>query len=654
MSGNFFDALGVEGVLGRTTSDAGAAVIGAQLWERVFAADPNVLGRIVAIDDEAVPIIGVADPAFADVFQSPADCWILMPTEHPAQLGVVFGGLNLFGVLPNDLTLAALQSRLAGHRFVLPDARERGDRLETVMGLEPNPDARQDTMERLAWLAMIVVLLLAVAFMALVDHLAADQSIRDGWQTVRLAIGATPGDVFRDNVSRHGLYAAAISLAGLLSFLYMSDVLLGMEPFAEAVGTLRLAASAVGIGAGTALLAATFLWSCWIVGRTVSRTTLVDAEASGAARGWPRVAWQGLLFVAAASLLVTLSIALGYAGQAGTLGFGNRDALMVGVIYSGGPSPGRSERVRAALLTSPHVRSAARAEMLPLVSESALPSNRAKARGFEGLEHAVFYRNRVDAAFFDVLDAELLAGSLFDHAANDLILSRSGVRRLGREVDEVLGLAIELAPTGMPTESGVFTVVGVVEDIAYGPVEEVPRALLYTTLPAASTVRRQQDFWLVRHAGHADDIVAMLRRLGGDVMEAYELGTPRNLLREAFERRSIEAVLAMAGAFAFVLGLAAVGNALGRSVRREARQIRIRFALGATAHDEALRIGSRALLDLLVIGCALAGLVVAGRLAAPGQAAIVTLPLLLVVLPTMAVACLAMSYISVCRLASRG
>lgn len=145
--------------------------------------------------------------------------------------------------------------------------------------------------------------------------------------------------------------------------------------------------------------------------------------------------------------------------------------------------------------------------------------------------------------------------------------------------------------------------------------------------------------------------MAALRGIGGDVMEAYELGTPQSLLSEAFERRSIEAVLAMAGAFAFALGLAAVGNGLARSVQGQASQIRIRFALGATARDEALRIGSRALLDLLVAGCALAGVVVAGRLAAPEPAAIVTLPLVLIVLPAMSVACLAMSYISVRRLA---
>lgn len=657
VSGNFLDTLGVRVVLGRRvlSTDAPGAIVSAELFRRVFAADPEVLGRFVTIDGQGVPIIGVAASGFAGVFRRHADCWILTPPESPMRDGVMTAGLYLFGALPGDLTIAGLRSLLSGHRFVLPG--EGADRLEVVAGLEVYPDARRDTIERLAWLAMIVVLLLTVALMALVDYLAADQANREGSQAIRLAIGATPADVFRDNVSRHGLYAAAIFLVCLLSFLYMSDVLLGMEPFAQAVGTLRFSAVAAGLGASMVMLAVAFLWSCWIVARAVSRTTLGTANASSAAYLRSRFAWQALLFVTAASLLVTLSIGLRYLRDpVPTLGFDNLDALMVGVIfYTGGPSPDRYQRVRTALATNALVRDAARAEMLPLIPESATPDNRVKAKGFEGLDDVAFYRNRVDAAFFDVLDAQLLAGSLADDiGGNDVILSRSAVLRLGRDIEDVLGLAIDLAPARAPTYSDVFTVVAVVEDIPYGRLEDAPRLVLYTILPEGSVIRRWQDFWLIRHSANADDIVAPLHQLGGNVTEAYKIGTPASLLREAFERRSVEAVLAITGALAFVIGLAAIGNALARSVQDQATQIRIRFALGGTVSDEALRLGSRALVDLAVAGSVLAGVVFAARMAAPIPLAIVALPLLLAALAAMAVVCLAGSYVSVRRLATAG
>lgn len=577
VSGNFLATLGVEALLGRTVlgSPALGAVVSAGLFRRTLGADPDTVGRFLTVDDDQeAPIIGVADPAFAGLFGGRADCWILTPPDSPMRDGVVTAGLYLFGVLPPDFTIAGVRSLLNEHRFVLPG--EEADRIEVVAGLEVHPDARRDTIDRLTWLAVIVALLLAVTFMALVDYLAADQVNREGSQAIRLALGATPADVFLDTVSRHGLYAAATLLICVLTFLYLSDALLGMEPFAQAVGTFRPAAAAAGLGVSAAVLAATFVWSCWIVGRTVSRTALGSANSSSGARRRSGLAWRALLLVTAASLLVTLSVGLRYVRDpVPTLGFANQHATMVGVIFSpGGPSPGRYERVHAALTADPLVHAAARAEMLPLIPESASPENRVTVKGPDGLGGQVFYRNRVDAAFFDVLDAEPLAGSLFHSpGTNEAILSRSAVRRLGLTVDDALGMAIEMAPARAPTLLDVFTVVGVVEDIPYGRIEDAPRLVLYTSLPEGSVARRWQDFWLIKHDARGDDLVAMLHQLGGTVAEAYAIGTPASLLLEAFEKRSAEAVLAIASTLAFVLGLGAVGNALSRTVQGHLAQL---------------------------------------------------------------------------------
>ena len=660
VSGNFLSLLGVNAVQGDVGSDGAtaAAVISAAMWTEVFAADPDVVGQAVIVEAATpVPIIGVADAAFTGLFESPTDFWVL-DADSPAagQDGVTVTTVTLdlyvVGVLREDLPYAALQSLLAEHRFARV-AEQRNDRVETVRGLELRPDARRDTRQRLVWLAMVVALLLALAFTGFVDFLAADHAVRENGLTVRLAIGATPGDVFRESVERHAGYGLWIVGVGLAAFLYIGDVLIGMEPFASAPGELGLASSAVGFGAGIALLTVAFLWSGWVAGRAVSRRSLIHGRTIGRAARRSRLAWSALLFMAASSLLLCLSIGVRYVSDGmSTLGFAHRDALMVAVLYARGPTPEGSRRIRDALATDAAVRAAARTEMLPLLAETIAPKNRVTAAGQQGTADVVFYRNRVDSAFFEVLDVDLLAGAFLDAGrTQETVLSRTAAMRFQPEIDAVLGMGVELASEDASARGDVFTVVGVVEDIPYGGPEEPSKPVVYTALSETDASARFQDFWLIRHVGNDDDVVGLLHRLGGGIEEAYRIAMPAEILSEQFAKRSVDGVLAIAGAFAFALALVGVANALVRAVANQARQVGIRYALGATEADETRRIAAAALTDLVLAGAILCGLVLAGRLVAPALLAVVTLPLVLAVLVIVAGVCVLGSYLSVRYLA---
>ena len=650
VSANFLSLLGVGPGTGRTAApgrDAPVAVMAHGTWRRLFGGAAGVDGVVAIVDgDTAVPVVGTADPEFGGVFDRRADVWMLAPVAAPFEPGTVTTNLAMFGVVPAGLTLSALQSLVAGPRLAIPE--HRNDRVEVVRGLELHPDARGELRQRLVWLGMVVALLLALAFVGFVDFLAADHAVNAESHAVRLAVGATPIDVFRETAVLHAKYGLGIVAASLASFLYIADRLLGMGPFAQSVGDLGAASSMAGVGASTALLAAAYLWSCWMVGRAVSRRSLVfDRTMSGAVRR-SGLAWTTLLFAAAASLLMTLSILLHYARTpAATLGFANLDALMVGVLYPEGPTPEGSRRIRDALSGDAAVAGAARAEMLPLLSESVQAGNRMKATGDPAVEDVVFYRNRVDGAFFDVLGVDLLAGRLLEGpGASEAVLSRTAATRFGADFENVVGTTVELAPEG-PGYGDVLAVVGVVEDIPYDRLEEPLRPVVYTALREADATRRFQDLWLIRHRGAAGDVVGLLRELGGGIEETYRVGTPAGILREQFARRSVEAVLAMAGAFAFLLALVGVANSLVRTVADQAGQIRIRHALGATDIDEARRIGWRAVGDLLLAGAVLSAVVLAGRYFAPGLFSVVELLLVPVVLAVLALLCLAGSYASV-------
>ena len=73
VSPEFFSTLGVPMVLGRpftadedTPSAAPVIVLDYSFWRRVFASDPNVIGRSIRLDSTSATIVGVADPRFTN------------------------------------------------------------------------------------------------------------------------------------------------------------------------------------------------------------------------------------------------------------------------------------------------------------------------------------------------------------------------------------------------------------------------------------------------------------------------------------------------------------------------------------------------------------------------------------------------------------
>ena len=69
MSFNYFELLGVKPALGRLISSqdrvngfAEVRVIRYDFWQRNFAGDPHVLGKVLREDGDAYTIVGVAPP----------------------------------------------------------------------------------------------------------------------------------------------------------------------------------------------------------------------------------------------------------------------------------------------------------------------------------------------------------------------------------------------------------------------------------------------------------------------------------------------------------------------------------------------------------------------------------------------------------------
>src|SRR5262249_53941324 len=86
VSANYFDTLGATAVLGRTIfsrRDEGkgshpVAVLSHAIWTRVFDADPNIINRVITLNNQSFTVVGVTQPNFKGTFAlgNPEVIWV--------------------------------------------------------------------------------------------------------------------------------------------------------------------------------------------------------------------------------------------------------------------------------------------------------------------------------------------------------------------------------------------------------------------------------------------------------------------------------------------------------------------------------------------------------------------------------------------------
>ena len=93
VSGNYFDVLGVNAILGRTflpdedrtPNTHPVAVIGHGLWQRRFGGDPGIVGQHITLNARDFTVIGVAPKEFGSPFVGAAlDVWTPVMIRTPS------------------------------------------------------------------------------------------------------------------------------------------------------------------------------------------------------------------------------------------------------------------------------------------------------------------------------------------------------------------------------------------------------------------------------------------------------------------------------------------------------------------------------------------------------------------------------------------
>jgi predicted permease len=612
VSANYFRLFGGTLVTGRwfaadsDKDDLHSVVISRDVWTRRFASARDVVGRIVELNGARVSIVGVASPDFFGA--EPASPDVFLPLGAAAFIDAkatwltddAAPGLRLIGRLRPNATIneadsvlsvlaqrrAALGGSTAAVRIIVARA--------SYLAMEP---------EVLAGAALILFatgLVLLTACGNVATLLLARASARSREITVRLAVGASRGDLVRMLLTESAILVALSSAAALVLSTWTLRILL-----ARAVATQALP-DLIGLNLSPDLRILAYT-SVVAIGTTVvcgltpalraSRRDLVsalndDGSATGQAGGVRSMnALVAAQIAVSFVLLASCGLLIKSEWRARRADIGIETAHTANLYidfaangYNEARAGSAVRSLRDDIRSLPGVTGVTIASRPPLSNSFvAQVSTNATARP------VLAAYNLVDADFLPTLGIRIVRGHNVSSQAGgppEVVISESLARVLWPAADAV-GRRLDLRLLTSPTTRGPH-ITGV---IVGGVARDTARAKLsldanarYLYLPLTSGWTPLQTAVVVRTAGPADAAVSLLHT----ATRAFNLTTsvPAQRLTDVLEERrrpvAIGALLAaLLGILALSIALVGEYALVSYSVGRRTREIGIRMALGA-------------------------------------------------------------------------
>jgi predicted permease len=676
VTGNYFAVLGIGAFGGRmfTANDDRAAappvaVLSHRAWQGTYGGDAKVVGATFVMEGHPFTVIGVAPPGFfgETVRSDPPDIWIPLQQEPMIAGGggsllrqSVSAWLRMIGRARPGATIAGMGPRLTGvlRQWMVNDSGYPSNWMADVQRLLPKQvinvvpagagvaEMKEEYGRSLQILLSVCGLVLLIACANVANLLLARGVARRGQIAVRMAVGATRGEIIKQALTESILLAIGGAIAGLLVAVAAARLLLALAfhsahflPISARPSLLVLAfAFALALVTGIIFGAA----PAWFA----TRTNPVDA-LRGSGRGTSdrsSVARKALLLVQAAFSVVLVAGATMLGRSLNKLehqDFGYQVPGRVVVEMHNPPATYTEAKLRALyrqledrLNRLPGVQGSGMALYNPLTDnwgELIMVAGHPPAKMNE--ESGASW-DRVSANYLQNLGIPVLRGRHFTLADNETaasvaVVNESFVKRFFKSGEDPLDQHFGI---DVPENAGTYRIVGVVRDAKFAgfQLSKPARPMFY--VPLAQSVNYSNDLMkMIELRSHFIGGVLLVTntapgRLEPLLTEALaevdpnltmtSVRTLREQVNLAFDQE--RAVASLAGLFGIVaLLLAAVGlyGVTAYTVAQRTREIGIRMALGAERIKVVQLVlggASRRVLAGLLLGLPLA--VGAGRL----------------------------------------
>jgi predicted permease len=633
VSGNYFDMLGVQAIRGRVlhpeddVKRAGhpLAVISYSCWQARFGGDPDIAGKKVKIGGLDYTIVGVTPPPFigTELVYTPE---IFVPLAMAEQLEQ-FKWLDDRGD-SNALAIGRLKPGVS-----LKSAEAAVNTIATALGREhPKNDAgvsivlsppgmagnlfRGAITGFSAVLMVVAGLVLLIACVNIASLLLARASDRRKETAIRLALGASRGQLLRQLLTESLMLSMAGGAAGMLLAYWLNDLVNVWRPPVDVpvIPHVAMDTSVLLFTAVVSLL--TGLLFGLVPALQSTRASLVGAIKNEAPS-------EKLHSLNLRDILVTTQVALSVVLLIGSilvvrslqhalslnLGFDPQHAAVLSYDFAAqGYDEERGRQFQRRLLdkvrSTPGIESAGIIDGLPLTlnisNNSIYVEGKLDPRAGD-VPLAITYI--ITPGYLQAMRTRLVAGRDLNQrdtkdAPRVALVNEAFVRQLLPGEDPV-GKRFRHSTTGKWIQ-----VAGVVEDGKYRSLGETPSPTIFEPMEQIWT---PQQTLVARSPLSGTETIRLLRRAVGELdpsLTVFGDGSLMSALGLAlFPAKLAAVVLASFGLLAVVLAATGVYGIMAYAVSRRTREIGIRMALGAVPAEVAQAVLTRTA-KLLAVGIA--------------------------------------------------
>lgn len=602
VTGNFFEVLGLKPALGRLLIPADDAprqgpvvVLSYSYWAGRLGADPNVLNTQIRVNGQPALVVGVAPRGFRSLLSenSPG---VFAPVS---MVRLIWAGwerdqlpssywLNLFGRLRpgtserqaqarlEPLFRSTLREELPLFKDLDPEARRR--MLAKPLTLAPAAQGLNQLRDQ--WQTPLLALLVMVGLVLLIccaniaNLQIARAAARQREIAVRLAVGATRAQLFRQLMVESLVLAVAGGLLGLLISQGLAQGLLSLLPSGATGGWLSARLDMRLLWFSLALSLVTGFVFGLIPALQASKPEIMPAlkeESTGMSASSSQARIRKALVIAQICLSLVLLIGAGLFSRSllnlihTDPGFRADQLITFSIDPSlSGYTQERSidvfREIQQRLESLPGIESVARAELGPFGGVGWGNGLSIPGRRIQGKENIYGGQNAVSPSYFRTLGIPLIAGREFTAADNNrsplvIILNQTFARTLFPN-ESAVGRHVRMGDTQADAE-----IVGVVKDSKYGDLREKPDPFFYQPYDQARLEASRQSVFFLRSQDSERKLFTSVRRLVQQLVPdvpIQNLSSMQSMIRDSIYTDRLMAALTIAfGLLAAIL--AAVG-----------------------------------------------------------------------------------------------